>query len=110
LPLSEKVRIEVYLPDLPKQPYRDLLDVLDRELTYSFGGCTIIRGLDGSYLSQAGLVMRDKINIIYSDLPLALTGNLRRISQYVENLISAAREALEEEAVLITVFTVYHSG
>jgi hypothetical protein len=48
LPLSEKARIEVYLPDLPKAAYEDLLDALDREFTYAFGGCTIVRGLAGS--------------------------------------------------------------
>jgi hypothetical protein len=55
LPLSEKARVEVYLPDLPKQAYQNLLEALEQEFTYTFGGATIIRGLDGSYLSQAGL-------------------------------------------------------
>jgi hypothetical protein len=55
LPLSEKARVEVYLPDLPRAAYQDLLGVLEQEFTYTFGGCTIISGLDGSYLSQAGL-------------------------------------------------------
>lgn len=55
MPLSEKARVEVYLPDLPRAAYQDLLGVLEQEFTYTFGGCTIISGLDGSYLSQAGL-------------------------------------------------------
>ena len=50
MPLSEKARIEAYLPDLPKRAYQELLETLDRELSYTFGGSTIIRGLDGSYL------------------------------------------------------------
>jgi hypothetical protein len=37
LPLSEKARIEVYLPDQPTAAYRDLLDALDQEFTYTFG-------------------------------------------------------------------------
>jgi hypothetical protein len=53
LPLSEKARIEVYLPDLPKPAYEDLLESLDQEFTYTFGGCTIVRRLDGSYLRDS---------------------------------------------------------
>jgi hypothetical protein len=71
-----------------------LLIALDREFTFTFGGCTIIRGLDGSYLSQAGLKMQDKINIVYTDMPLALGRNLTRISRYVEFLSSAAYDAV----------------
>jgi hypothetical protein len=55
LPLSEKARIEIYVPDLSIGAYPRLLDELDREFTYTFGGCTIIRGLDGSYLSRLGV-------------------------------------------------------
>lgn len=80
MPLSEKVRIEVYVPDLPKQSYRNLLEAFDQEFTYTFGGCTIIRGLDGSYLSRGGLKMQDKINIIYTDIPLAFEENFESIS------------------------------
>jgi hypothetical protein len=35
LPLSEKARVEVYLPDLPKQMYQNLLEVLEEEFTYT---------------------------------------------------------------------------
>jgi AhpD family alkylhydroperoxidase len=62
LPLSEKARIELYLPDLPRQEYRDLLEALDREFAYTFGGASIVRGIEGSYLSQAGSQIRDRIN------------------------------------------------
>ena len=69
MPLSERARIEVYLPALPKQAYQDLLGALDEEFTYTFGGCTIIRGRGGSYLSQAGLKLQDRIALIYTDTP-----------------------------------------
>ena len=36
MPLFEKARIEVYLPDLPKPAYQELLAALDREFTYTF--------------------------------------------------------------------------
>ena len=105
MPLSENVRIEVYLPDLPTPSYRDLLEVD----FVTFGGCTIVRGLDGSYLSQAGFPMQDKINIIFTDFPLSLEQNLDRLSRYTDNLTRAAFDSLEEEAVLVTAFQVYHA-
>ena len=109
MPLSEKARIEVYLPDLPTAAYRDLLDALDREFTYTFGGCTIIRALDGSYLSRLGLRMRDRINLIYTDTPFAFEENFARISRYADELRDAAHQALNEEAVLVVVLRVYHA-
>ena len=109
MPLLEKVRIEVYLPDLPKQTYQDLLHVLDQEFTYTFGGCTIIRGLNGSYLSTQGIIIQDRINIIFTDTPFAFTENFESISKYTDELRIAAFEALEEEAVLIVAYQIYHS-
>ena len=109
MPLSEKARIEVYVPDLPTAPYRNLLDAFDREFTYTFGGCTIIRGLDGSYLSRLGLRMRDHINLIYTDTPFAFEENFARTSRYADELQDAAHEALDEEAVLVVALRVYHT-
>jgi len=54
LPLVERVRVEVYIPDLPADAYRNLLSAFEEEFTYAFGGCTVVRGLEGSYLSQSG--------------------------------------------------------
>lgn len=51
MPLLERARVEVYVPDLAPAQYRNLLLSFEEEFTYAFGGCTIIRGLDGSYLS-----------------------------------------------------------
>jgi hypothetical protein len=109
LPLLEKARVEVYLPDLPKQTYQDLLNALDQEFTYTFGGCTIIRGLDGSYLSQAGLKLQDRITLIYTDTPYGFKENFEIISNYADKLRDAAFKALEEEAILVAVHRVYHS-
>lgn len=109
MPLSENVRVEVYLPDLPTPSYRDLLKAFEREFTYAFGGCTIVRGLDGSYLSQAGFPMQDKVNIIFTDLPLRLEQNLDRLSRYTDNLSRAAFDSLDEETVLVTAFSIYHA-
>lgn len=109
MPLSEKARIEVYLPDLPRAAYQDLLKALAQEFTYTFGGCTIVRGLDGSYLSQAGLQIQDRINLIYTDTPYSFTENFEIISSYADKLKKAANAALEEEAILVAVVTVYHA-
>jgi hypothetical protein len=38
LPLLERARVEVYLPDLPRAAYYNLLDELTQEFTYTFGG------------------------------------------------------------------------
>jgi hypothetical protein len=109
LPLSEKARIEVYLPDLPHASYRDLLGALTQEFTYTFGGCTIIRNLDGSYLSQAGLPIQDRINLIYTDTPYTFEENFEIVSAYADKLKAAALAALEEEAILGVVSQIYHA-
>lgn len=109
MPLSERARVEVYLPDLPRAAYQNLLKELAQEFAYTFGGCTIIRGLDGSYLSQAGLQIQDRINLIYTDTPYAFEENFEIVSTYTDKLKAAVDIALEEEAVLITVAKIYHA-
>jgi hypothetical protein len=110
LPLSERVRIEVYIPELPNPAYQDLLEAFDSEFMYAFGGATVVRGLSGSYLSTFGLRMEDTVNLIYTDTPFSFGENFERISRYADELRNAAFEALEEEAVLVVAFKVYHSG
>jgi hypothetical protein len=110
LPLSEKARIEVYLPDAPHPAYAELLGVLDREFTYTFGGCTLVRGLEGSYLSRHGAVMRDRVNVLYFDTPFSLRSNLSKLATYADELREVAMQALEEEVVLVVIYSVYHSN
>lgn len=109
MPLLERVRIEAYVPDLPAAPYRDLLLSFEEEFTYAFGGCTIVRGLYGSYLSRAGAKTPDRINVIYTDLPVALSTNFDRVARYAGELKRAAAEALAEEAISVAVTRVYHA-
>ena len=104
-----KARVEVYLPDLPKPIYQDLLRTFAEEFTSAFGGCTIIRGLDGTYLSKFGQIISDRINLIYSDTPFDFQENFSAISIYSDKLREAAFDGLEEEAILIAVWPVYHS-
>jgi hypothetical protein len=99
----------VYLPDLPRGAYQDLLDTLDRECTYAFGGCTIVRGLAGSYLSRHGLILKDRISLIFTDTPLIFSEDFENISRYTDHLRQAISVALEEEAVLVVAHPVYHS-
>jgi hypothetical protein len=109
LPLSEKARIEVYLPDLPRPEYQDLLEAFEQEFTYTFGGCTMIRGLEGNYLSRLGLRMKDRINLVYTDTPFAFAAHSDRLSRYLDVLRSAAFNALDEEAILVVVYPIHHS-
>jgi hypothetical protein len=109
LPLLAKARIEVYLPDLLKPSYQNLLQAFDDEFTHTFGGCTIVRGLDGSYLSNFGEKIQDRINLIYTDTPYSFQENTNLLSNYMDELRRAAFDALEEEAVLVVVWQIYHS-
>ena len=109
MPLLERVRVEVYVPD-PSQPrYNNLLQSLEEEFTYAFGGCTIVRGLQGSYLSRLGKRIPDRVNLVYSDVPLALSTRFNAVADYAEKVKRAAIEALTEEDVLISVEQVYHA-
>jgi hypothetical protein len=110
LPLSERARVEVYVPDVPTLPYQNLLDTLEQEFTYTFGGCTIVRGLHGSYLSEVGFPVADRINVIYTDAAIWFEPNLEPVSRFTDKLRQASFEALEEEAVLVVAYRVYHSA
>jgi len=109
LPLLERVRVEVYLPDPHLPEYENLLRLLAQEFTYAFGGCSIVRGLEGSYLSIRGNLMSDQINLIYSDAPLALSLDFALVVRYARELKRVVMDALAEEAVLITVEQIYHA-
>jgi hypothetical protein len=109
LPLLERARVEVYVPDLPAPHYRNLLLSFEEEFTYAFGGCTIVGGLDGSYLSRSGVKTPDRINLIYTDLPIALSTNFESAARYTDELKQVAFDALNEESVLVAIGQIYHS-
>src|SRR4030095_8931007 len=96
LHLLEQARVEVYLPDLPSSEYENLLRSLEEEFTYAFGGASIVRGLEGSYLSESGERIPDRINIVYSALPVALSTKFEIIAAYVGGLKKVSMEALSE--------------
>jgi hypothetical protein len=109
LPLFEKARVEVYLPDLPSTGYHELLTALELEFTYTFGGCTQVRGLNGIYQSQLGLPIEDRVNLLYTDIPFTFDECFDRLSRYTDALRKAAFDALDEEAILVVAIKVYHS-
>lgn len=109
MPLSVRARFEVYIPDQPSQTYGDLLSTLANEFTIVFGGCTIVRGLDGKYLSNFGQVINDRVTLIYTDTPFDLNENLDPVSRYSDKLRESTFQSLNEEAVLVAVWPVYHS-
>ena len=110
MPLSAKARIEVYLPDVSRPEYQNLLDELEQEFTYTFGGCTTIRGLEGRYLSRAGVPIRDRINLVYTDTPFPLEEHFDTVERYADELRQAAFDALDEEVVLVAVYPMYYSS
>lgn len=110
MPLSEKARVEVYVPDLPVAEYQNLLETLEAEFTYDFGGCTVQRGLNGFYLSNSQHPTQDPIILIYTDTLYSFTQNFSLLSQYADELRERVAEALkEEEEILVAVIPIYHS-
>ena len=109
MPLSEKARIEVYIPDQPSETYQNLITAFEQEFTHTFGGCSMIRGMEGSYLSTIGLHVRDRVNLLYTDIPAQFTTNFETVSEYTDEVRNATYEALDEESVLIVCFSVFHS-
>ena len=110
MPLFEKTRIEVYLPDLPLPAYQRLLEALRREFTHAFGGSTPVRDLAGTYLSRLGLTVEDRVNLLYADAALDFEADAELVGQYVDVLRRAAYRALDEEAILVAIYRVRHSG
>ena len=109
MPLSARARIEIYLPDRPAPAYKRLRKAFENEFLQTFGGCTVIKNIRGSYLSADDKADTDKIDLIYADTPFDFEKNFRALSKYTDELRDAALEASEEESILIVVHKIYHS-
>jgi hypothetical protein len=108
LPLSETVRIEIFIPKLPDPIYNRLLEELGDELSYAFGGCTVIQA-SGKYRSATGVILPDKVNVLFTDAPFHWEKDRNVIEQYGQELQNVVQRALEkEEAILIAVYPVSH--
>ena len=108
MPLSEKIRIEIFIPDLPDPIYGRILEEFGDELSYAFGGCTV-SSTSGKYHSDSGLILPDRINILFTDAPFKWAKDRDVIKRYAEELRGIIEQTLkEEEAILISVYPVYH--
>lgn len=109
MPLSAKARVEIYLPDQSIPAYQDLLKSVVEEFTITFGGCSVIRGLDGHYLSNFGQIIPDRVNLVYTDTSFNFQENTDALADYTDKLRESAFKALKEEAILVAIWPVYHS-
>ena len=108
MPLSEKIRVELFIPNLPDPVYGRLLEELSDELCYAFGGCSITTTA-GKYRSKAGTILPDNISILFSDTPLDWGKDRLLLERYAEALNKVVQAVLSnEEAILIAAFPVYH--
>ena len=110
MPLSEKVRVEIFIPNLPDPIYGNILEQLGNELTYSYGGSTTI-ATSGKYRSSDGLILPDKVNLLFSDTPFLWEQDRLLVELYVERIRRVVKRALaQEETVLVAVYPVYHAA
>lgn len=108
--LSERVRIEVFIPEASDTSHAKLLNQLRMEFTHAFGGCSVIAA-SGSFLSATGTILPDTLNILFTDVPLNFHRDRLLIGQYTERVKSATHYALKrEEAILVSVYPVYHDA
>lgn len=110
MPLLKRARIEIYLPDKPKKPvYRRLQKAFEEEFLRTFGGATVIKNIQGLYLSASEKPDADKINLVYTDTPFDFEKHFKALSKYTDELRRSALQASEEESILIVVHQIYHS-
>jgi hypothetical protein len=107
LPLSKRARIEIYIPS--GAAFGRLQTVLERELIYAFGGCTVVTGAKGSYLAADGTRATEPINLVYADTPFELDHHKAELTEYTENLKAVVLEVTSEESILVVVTEIYHS-
>ena len=101
-------RVEIFFPDLPEETYSRLQNELEKELTYTFGGCSVVQGVKGLYLSQRGRIEQDRINLLFTDIEFRFSEDFAELEEYVEYLHRAIISTLSEEKVLIVVHSVFH--
>jgi hypothetical protein len=107
LPLSKRARIEIYVPSGAR--FGRLRTVLERELIYAFGGCTVVGGIKGNYLSADGTRDAEPVDLIYADAPFDFDENFPVLSQYTDHLKRVVLATTGEESILIVVQEIYHS-
>jgi hypothetical protein len=109
LPLSEKVRIEIFIPDLSDPVYGNILDELGNELRYALGGCTFL-STRGKYRSSRGLIVPDKVHLLFSDTAFQWIRDRALIEGYADRMQTVVKRALSrEESILVVAYPVSHS-
>ena len=109
MPLSQKVRIEIFIPDLPDPIYSNILEEFGIELAHAYGGSTVV-STSGKYRSTDGMILPDKVNILFSDTPFIWDRDRLIVEQYAERIRIVVRRSLpREEAILVAFYPVYHS-
>lgn len=98
------------MPDRREPHYQNLLDAFADEFTEAFGGATVQRGFEGRFLSETGAKEIESMNLVYTDMPLSLSEYRNEISSYLDEISAAAHEVLTEEAILVTVRTIFHAS
>ena len=109
MPLSEKVRIEIFIPDLPGPIYGSILEELGNELTFAYGGCTSI-STSGKFRLSNGVILPDKVNLLFSDTPFLWERDRLVVEYHAERIRRVVRRALvQEESVMVAAYPVYHA-
>ncbi len=57
-----------------------------------------------------GLPVDDRVNLLYTDSPFTFDEGLDLLSRYSDALRQTAFEALDEEAILVAAYRVFHSA
>ena len=108
MPLSARARLEIYLPDKHEGVYRDLRDAIISEFTLVFGGCTVVAA-KGAYQSDSGAASVEGVLVVYTDTDLAFQDNFDFLEGYADKLRQDLYKALDEEEILVSVSSVFHS-
>jgi hypothetical protein len=90
--------------------YRRIRTAIETEFLNTFGGCTVIRGAKGLYLSDSATLMTDDIDLVYVDTPFNVEAENSILSSYTDSLRQALLEATSEESILIVVHEIFHSN
>ena len=107
--LLKRARIEAYLPEKKVRVYQQMRRAIEAEFLFTFGGCTVIKGIKGLYLLSGEEPEQDEITLVYADMPFGLDENFNAVSEYSDAIREAAAEALPEQSILVVVHEVYHS-
>ena len=74
------------------------------------GGCTVHENVGGYYLSYAREVIRDRVNVVYSDFPMNWNKKADRaeVVAYCASLRQFLIDNLCEEEIMISAYPVSH--